>query len=68
MADLTRKQLKEHAQEVIMNGIGNQLGYYKPSDDARPIPESQMDEFWAVMKREADRAGRLFGLDGAWVN
>jgi hypothetical protein len=65
---LNRAQLKEHAQEVLMQGIGNQLGYYNPDDDAREIPQSQRDEFHAVMQREADRVAKLFGYEKAWSN
>ena len=68
MAKLTRTQLKEHAQEVLMQGIANQLGYYDPGDDAREIPREQREEFRAVMQREADRAARLFGYEKAWSN
>lgn len=65
---LNRAQLKQHAQEVLMHGIGNQLGYYNPDDDAREIPQEQRDEFRAVMQREADRVARLFGYEKAWSN
>lgn len=65
---LTRTQLKGHAQEVLMHGIGNQLGYYDPDDDARPIPADQREEFRAVMQREADRVAHLLGFEKAWSN
>jgi hypothetical protein len=65
---LNRTQLKVHAQEVLMHGIGNMLGYYDPSDDARPIPDDQRDEFKAIMRREADRVARLLGFEEAWSN
>jgi hypothetical protein len=65
---LNRTQLKEHAREVLMHGIGNQLGYYNPDDDAREIPQDQREEFRAVMQREADRVARLFGYEEAWAN
>lgn len=66
MDKLNRTQLKQHAQEVIMHGVANQLGYYNPDDDAREIPQNQRDEFRAVMQREADRVARLLGYEKAW--
>lgn len=68
MSKLTRTQLKDHAREALMMGIGNVLGYYDPDDDAREIPQDQRDEFHQVMKREADRVARLFGYEEAWSN
>lgn len=68
MAKLSRTQLKEQAQEVLMHGIGNQLGYYDPDDDNREIPQEQREEFRAVMQREADRVAKLFGYEKAWAN
>ncbi|MGW4446433.1 hypothetical protein [Streptomyces sp. NPDC004682] len=70
MADerLSRTQLKEIAQEALMQGVGNQLGYWNPDDYATPIPEDQRDELRAVMQREADRVARLFGYEKAWSN
>jgi hypothetical protein len=65
---LTRTQLKLHAQEVLMHGIADQLGYYNPDDDARPIPAEQREEFRGVMRREADRLAKVFGYEKAWAN
>lgn len=65
---LSRTELKHHAQEVLMHGIGNQLGYYNPDDDKRPIPTDQRDEFQQIMRREADRVARLLGYEKAWTN
>lgn len=65
---MNRAQLKEHAREVLLHGIANQLGYYDPRDYAREVPEGQREEFYAVMKREADRVARMFGYEEAWSN
>ncbi|MYX26067.1 hypothetical protein GTY75_05185 [Streptomyces sp. SID8381] len=65
---LSRTKLKEIAQDALMQGIGNQLGYWKPEDYDEPIPENQRDELREVMQREADRVARLFGYEKAWSN
>jgi hypothetical protein len=69
MADkLTRTELKTKAQEVLMTGIANQLGYWNPEDWDEPRVAEQLDEFREIMKREADRVAKLFGYDESWSN
>lgn len=68
MAKRTRTELKLQAQEVIMQGIANQLGYYDPNDYGDEWTEADRDELRVVMQREADRVARLFGYDNAWSN
>jgi hypothetical protein len=63
---MTRTELKRKAQEALMQGIANQLGYYDPNDFGEDFTEEQKDELHAVMKREADRVARLFGYEKAW--
>ncbi|MFE5092100.1 hypothetical protein ACFRCI_17345 [Streptomyces sp. NPDC056638] len=65
---LSRTELKEKAQEVLMHGIAKQLGYFDPNDYAEAIPASQHEELHEVMRREADRVARLFGYEKAWSN
>lgn len=68
MKKLTRTQLKEHAQNALMQGIANQLGYYNPDDYGNDVPADQKDELRQVMQREADRIARMFGFEKAWSN
>lgn len=68
MARLTRTELKHKAQDALMQGIANQLGYYDPNDYGDEMTNGELAEFRAVMKREADRVAKLFGFDGAWSN
>jgi hypothetical protein len=65
---LSRTKLKLIAQDALMQGIANQLGYWNPEDCAEEIPESQRDELDQIMKREADRVARMFGFEEAWIN
>ncbi|MFD5198859.1 hypothetical protein ACFWM7_01555 [Streptomyces sp. NPDC058375] len=68
---MTRTQMKEDAQNTLMHGIGNMLGYFE--EVYAPIgwadwTAAQQDEYRLVMRREADRVAKLFGFDKAWTN
>ena len=56
---LSKTELKHIAQNQIMHGIANVLGYWDPDDDDAGIPEAQ---------REANRVAKLLGYEKAWVN
>lgn len=68
MAKRTRTMLKEQAQDAIMQGIANQLGYYDPNDFGEDYTEAERDELHQIMKREADRVAKFFGFEEAWAN
>lgn len=68
MAKMTRTELKHKAQEVLMHGIANRLGYYDPLDYGVEMTEAELNEFREIMQREADRVARLFGYESAWSN
>lgn len=67
MPKLTRTEMKTMAQDGIMHGIGNALGYDRPTEWA-DWSEDQQTEYRQIMQREADRAARLFGYESAWGN
>ncbi|PBC84612.1 MULTISPECIES: hypothetical protein [unclassified Streptomyces] len=68
MADeMTRTEMKERAQEMLLHGVANVLGYWHETQGDE-IPQAQHDDFQQIMRREADRAARLFGYEEAWVN
>lgn len=62
----TKTAMKDEAQDAIMNGIANVLGYVDL--DELGIAPHQQEEFRAILRREADRVARLLGYDEAWVN
>lgn len=68
MPKRTRTEMKRMAQEALMQGIANQIGYYDPNDYAEEMTQAEKDELREVMQREADRVARLFGFDKAWSN
>ncbi|MEW1547550.1 hypothetical protein [Streptomyces tsukubensis] len=74
MADkhpLSRRAMKAAAQESLMHGIANAIGYftemYVPQGWS-DWTEEQRDEYRTIMQREADRVARLFGFEKAWSN
>ena len=67
-AKKTRTELKNMAQDAIMQGIANTLGYWNPNDYGEDMTEEQRDELRQVMQREADRVARLLGYESAWSN
>jgi hypothetical protein len=62
----TKTELKEIAQEIIMDGIAKTLGYTDPTDSGYPMTGDELETFRAIMKREADRVAKLFGYEEAW--
>ena len=64
---MTRKEMKYKAQDALMHGIGNILGYDEPSgwDD---WTEKEREEYREILQHEADRVAKLFGFDRAWGN
>ncbi|MEU7096071.1 hypothetical protein [Kitasatospora aureofaciens] len=64
---LTRTDLKKTAQNALMHGIGNVLGYDKPHDFDE-WSEKDQEAYREILQREADRVAKLFGYDKAWSN
>lgn len=70
---MNRTEMKRIAQGALMDGIGNTLGYIWEQDHLLPEgwedwPEERQNEFRAILRREADRAARVFGFERAWSN
>jgi len=65
---MNRTQMKELAQDHIMDAVSVALGYWHEQLPARgvQIPEELHDEFRAIMQREADRVAKIFGYNQAW--
>lgn len=63
---MKRTEIKHKAQDALMQGIANQLGYYDPADFGENLSESEREELRAEMKRQADRVAKLFGYEEAW--
>ncbi|MFI9202649.1 hypothetical protein [Streptomyces sp. NPDC053048] len=63
---LTRTELKKKAQDEIMHMISMVWHHWR--DTGTEIPSGQREEFDAILKREADRAARLYGYEEAWMS
>lgn len=65
----TKREAKEKAQEMLMHGIGNVLGYWSEGD---PRVASDLgltdEEFQAILWQQADRVAKLLGFEKAWSN
>lgn len=67
----TRKDKKEYAQDLIMDGIGNVLGYWmeRLSEEERDaLGEDGISEMCALVHAQADRVAKMFGFEKAWSN
>ena len=64
---MTRTEMKHTAQDALMHGIGNVLGYARP-DGFDDWPPAQQEKYRAIMQREADRVAKMFGYEKAWSN
>ena len=65
----SKQQAKEKAQEMLMHGMGNVLGYWTEQD---PQVASDLgltdEEFQKILFAQADRVAKLFGFERAWSN
>lgn len=68
MAKKTKTELKQIAQDALLHGVGNILGYWNPEDEAIDMTEEERDQLQDIMQREADRIAKMFGYEKAWVN
>lgn len=65
----SKREAKEKAQEMIMHGIGNVLGYWSESNPGVAAELGLTDaEFHAVLVAQADRVAKLLGYERAWSN
>lgn len=64
-----KREAKEKAQEMLMHGIGDVLGYWfeRTPDSAKNLGLTE-EEFSGILFQQADRIARLFGYDRAWGN
>jgi mannitol-1-phosphate/altronate dehydrogenase len=65
---LTKTEKKLKAQEMLMTGIGNVLGYWTESGFADEMTEAEQVEFQQALQQQADRVAKMFGFDKAWSN
>jgi hypothetical protein len=66
-----KRVAKEKAQEMLLHGIGNVLGYwFEDASNQQDVADLGMteEEFGELLLHEADRIARLFGYDQAWSN
>ncbi len=64
---MNRTDMKLLAQDALMHGIGNVLGYERPSD-FEDWPKEQQEAYREIMQREANRLAKVFGYGEAWAN
>lgn len=64
---MNRTDMKLLAQDQLMHGIGNALGYIRPSD-FEDWPKEQQEAYREIMQREANRLAKVFGYGEAWAN
>lgn len=67
---MNRTEMKTKAQDYLMDGVGNVLGYWyeKDPDFTNSLSEEEATQFREILKREADRIAKLFGFSSAWSN
>jgi hypothetical protein len=63
--DMSKKQLKEKAQEEIMDKI-SQVGY--AISESGDHTEEEKEILLAEVKKQMDRIAKLFGYDEAWFS
>ena len=67
----TRNDKKQYAQDLIMDGIGNVLGYWMEqlSEEERDaLGMDGINEMCELVHQQADRVAKMFGFDKAWSN
>lgn len=67
----TATDRKEWAQDMLLDGISVVLGYWqeKLTDAERELLSVEdVNALHDIMQRQADRAAKLFGYDGAWIS
>lgn len=68
---MPKKQAKEAAQEMLMHGIGNVLGYWSEDfGNKAKLAELGLspEEFGAILQQQADRVAKVLGFESAWSN
>lgn len=66
---LTKTEKKLKAQEWLLHGIGNVLGYWEENDHPWDgMTDAEMVEFDKLLHEQADRVAKMFGFDHAWSN
>lgn len=64
-----KREANRKAQEMLMHGIGNVLGYWSEQDrDVAKDLGLTDEEFHGVLAAQADRVAKLFGYEQAWAN
>lgn len=63
---LTRTEMKLKAQESIAHMVSLVFLHVHESGELDTIPQSQHDEFWEILEKQADRAARLMGYEEHW--
>jgi hypothetical protein len=66
---MAKREAKEKAQEMLMHGIGNVLGYWSEQNpDAATHLGLTDEEFHEILRGQADRVAKLLGYEEAWSN
>jgi len=66
---MAKVEAKQKAQEMLMHGLGNVLGYWS-EQDGRVAEELGLtdEQFHEILVAQADRVAKLFGYERAWSN
>lgn len=69
----SKTEMKRHAQDNLMDGIANVLGYWEEGahnwpDGWEQWTEEQKQEYRDIMRQQADRIAKLLGFEQAWSN
>ncbi len=64
----TKTGKKQRAQEMLMHGLANVLGYWTEENtfDVAVMTEDEIAEFGALLQQQADRVAKMFGYTNAW--
>lgn len=62
----TKTEIKQDAQEAIMEAIAKTLGYYDPNEYGQDYEGDELEALRAEVQKQADRVARMFGYVEAW--
>lgn len=63
----TRTDIKQDAQDILMDAIAKARGYHDPSANGMHYSGPEAEQLREIMQREANRVAKLFGYDQAWT-
>lgn len=65
---MASKKQRQEAQDMLMHGIGNVLGYWQEQYAAQSMTDEERKEMTQILQEQADRVAKMFGYDKAWSN